>query len=56
MRTANLDLLLLQYNQAQKEVVANEWFVLFDAMFSRSVVDICRDVPREAKDGEVYIV
>ena len=55
MKTQNLDLLLLEYNQSQKEVVANEWFATTDALFSRYVLDFVDILPENVTSG-VYII
>lgn len=55
MKTRNLDLLLLQYNQSQKELVANEWFATVDALFFRYALDIVDSLPYDADEG-VYII
>ncbi len=55
MKTRNLDLLLLQYNQSQKELVANEWFSTVDALFFRYALDIVDSLPDDVDEG-VYII
>jgi hypothetical protein len=55
MKTQNLDLMLLQYHQSQKELVANEWFSTVDVLFSRYVISFVERLPEEKVDG-VYII
>ena len=55
--TSHLLLSLIQQNQAQKEVTANEAFVALDALLNTGVID--KDLatpPSSPSDGDVYIV
>jgi len=54
-KTINLNLKLLKYNQAQKEVLINEAISLLDSMVQRTVIDITEALPSSAEDGDVYI-
>ncbi len=55
MKTQNLELMLLQYHQSQKELVANEWFSTVDILFSRYVISFIEQLPEGKFDG-VYII
>jgi hypothetical protein len=55
-RTNNLNLKLLEYNQAQKEIVINEAITLFDALLNKSVISFVDKGPENKNDGDVYII
>lgn len=55
MKTQNLDLMLLQYHQSQKELVANEWFSTVDILFPRYAMGFIENLPKEGVGG-VYII
>lgn len=55
-KTKNLGLKLLEYNQAQKEIVINEALCLFDSLLNKSVISFVETVPEEKNEGEVYII
>lgn len=55
--TTNLQLLLLQYNQAQKELVVNEALMMIDALLNNSVIEIGVDLPPlQPNLGDSYII
>jgi|GEM_PF-1989641 len=54
--TKNLNLKLLKYNQAQKEILINEAICLFDSLIHRSAISFTKDPPSDKTEGDVYIV
>lgn len=54
-RTKNLNLKLLEYNQAQKEVVINEAIATFDTLINKSVISFVDQPPKDKNEGDVYI-
>jgi hypothetical protein len=55
MKTQNLDLLLLQYNQSQKELLINEWISVVDILFCRYADSFIEELPQE-ECNKVYII
>ena len=54
--TTNLNLKLLKYNQAQKEILINEAICLLDSLIHRSAIGFAKDPPVNKNEGEVYII
>lgn len=56
MKTKYLNLLLLQQNQAAKEVIVNENFIMLDSLSNKAARDLVDSLPDEALDGSIYIL
>lgn len=56
MKTKNLNFRLLNQNQAAKEVVVNENFLMLDAITNKAAISICDALPEEVNYGDIYIM
>ena len=54
--TKNLELNLIKYNQAQKEITANEAFYALDAFINPSIEEIIENLGSAKQDGSLYIL
>lgn len=56
--TPNLQLHLVKYHQAQKEIVVNEAIIMLEAFLNNSAIDFVDQLPSNdgAEPGDLYIV
>ncbi len=55
-KTLNLDLRLLKYNQAQKEIIVNEALAVIDVIINRVVVGTITRYKDSDKNGSLYLI